>query len=196
MKHTSALAILACAAFGLAGACSAPQSPAGGPRVSAPEYAVYSEYSDSDKPMQPGANTRAFNRTEVESGNSIKLDKSTGVVTLKPGTYHITASSIVTYYDPKTDTDGRVTNLARSWGGYSRLRYRDKPAREDKPIQVGTISSANMLPSLIDTYLKVDKDAEIVLEHQAGEKVEGLYLQVTVGGSADHIFARISIQRL
>lgn len=51
-------------------------------------------------------------------------------------------------------------------------------------------------PSLIDTYLKVDKTAEIMLDHQAGEKVEGLYLLVMVGGSAAHIFARISIERL
>jgi hypothetical protein len=42
-----------------------------------------------------------------------------------------------------------VTNQARSWGGYCRLRSKDKPAREDPPIQFGTISSANMLPSLI-----------------------------------------------
>jgi hypothetical protein len=53
-----------------------------------------------------------------------------------------------------------------------------------------------MLPSLIDTYLRVDSEAEIVLDHQAGEHVAGLYLQVTVGGSALHIFARISIHRL
>jgi hypothetical protein len=146
--------------------------------------------------MQPEANTRLFNRVEAQSGDSIKLDKSTGVVTLKPGTYHITATSIVTYYDPATDTDGRVTNQARSWGGYSRLRYRDKPARQDKAIAIGTISSANMLPSTIDTYLKVDKEAEIMLDHQSGAHVEGLYLQVAVGGSADHVFARISILRL
>jgi hypothetical protein len=107
------------------------------------EFAVYSEYSDSDKPMQPGANTRVFNTIEVPSGGSIKLDKNTGVITLAPGTYHITASSIVTPYDPAVDTDGRVTNQARPFGGYCRLRYSDKPERDDPPIAIGTISNVN-----------------------------------------------------
>jgi hypothetical protein len=160
------------------------------------EFAVYSEYSDSDKPMQAGANTRVFNRTEVTSGDHIRLEEGTGVVVLRRGTYHITACSIITYYDPATDTDGKVTNMERSWGGYCRLRYKDKPAREDTPIAIGTISSANMIPSMIDIYLKIDDHAEIMLDHQAGEHVDGLYLQVTVGGSALHVFARISIRRL
>jgi hypothetical protein len=160
------------------------------------EFAVYSEYSDSDKPMQPGANTRVFNTIEVPSGGSIKLDKNTGVITLAPGTYHITASSIVTPYDPAVDTDGRVTNQARPFGGYCRLRYSDKPERDDPPIAIGTISNVNMLVSLIDTYLRVDSEAEIVLDHQVGDIIDGLYLQVAVGGSSWHVFARISILRL
>jgi hypothetical protein len=199
MKFHGTLAVAAGSIFLLLGACSVaptPANPAGDPRASTRDFGVYSEYSDSDKPMRPEANTRLFNRVEAQSGDSIRLDKSTGVVTLKPGTYHITTTSIVTFYDPTTDTDGRVTNIERSWGGYSRLRYRDKPAREDTPIAVGTISSANMLPSTIDTYLRVDKEAEIMLDHQAGAHVEGLYLQVAVGGSALHVFARISVLRL
>jgi hypothetical protein len=160
------------------------------------EFAVYSEYSDSDKPMQPGANIRVFNRVEVPSGGSIQLNESTGVITLSPGTYHITASSIVTPYDPAIDTDGRVTNQPRPFGGYCRLRYSDKPEREDPPIAIGTISNVNMLVSLIDTYLRIDSEAQIVLDHQVGDLVDGLYLQVKVGGSSWHVFARISILRL
>jgi len=160
------------------------------------DCAVFSEYSDSDKPMAPGANTRVFNRVEVESAGAIRLEEGTGVVTLMPGVYHITASSIITPYDPRTDTDGRVSPQARPWGGYCRLRYRDKPAREDTPIALGTISNANMIPSLIDTFLRADHPVEIVLDHQAGEEVEGLYLQVAVTGSSWHVFARIAIQRL
>ena len=42
-----------------------------------------------------------------------------------------------------------------------------------------------------------NQDAEIMLDHhQAGEHVEGLYLQVAVTGSSWHVFARIAIQRL
>jgi hypothetical protein len=160
------------------------------------EFAVYSEYSDSNKPMQPEANPRVFNRVEVQSGECIGLDQNTGVVTLRPGAYHITASSLVTPYYPATDIDGRVTDDPRPLGAYCRLRYRDKPNREDTPIAIGTVSTINMLPSLIDTYLQVDHDAEIVLDHQAGADVENLYLQVTVGDSSWHVFARISIHRL
>jgi hypothetical protein len=160
------------------------------------DFAVYSEYSNSNKPMQPEANIRVFNTIEVPSGGHIKLDLNTGVITLEPGTYHITASSIVTPYDPAVDTDGRVTNQVRPWGAYCRLRYLDKPNREDTPIAIGTISNVNMLASLIDTYLRIDSPAEIVLDHQAGADVEGLYLQVAVGGSSWHVFARISILRL
>lgn len=160
------------------------------------DCAVFSEYSDSDKPMVAGANTRVFNRVEVESAGGIRLEEGTGVVTLMPGTYHVTASSIVTPYDPATDVDGRVSPQARPYGGYCRLRYRDKPAREDIPIALGTISNVNMIPSLIDTFLRADHPVEIVLDHQAGEHVEGLYLQVAVTGSAWHVFARIAIQRL
>jgi len=160
------------------------------------DCAVFAEYSDSDKPMTAGANTRVFNRVEVESAGAIRLDLETGTVSLAPGMYHITASSIVTPYDPVTDADGRVSPQARPYGGYCRLRYLDKPAREDPPIALGTIGNANMIPSLVDTFLRADHPVEIVLEHQCGEHVEGLYLQVAVTGSADHVFARIAIQRL
>jgi hypothetical protein len=160
------------------------------------DCAVFSEYSDSDKPMQPGANTRVFNRVEVESAGGIRLNEETGTVSLAPGTYHVTASSIVTPYYPETDVDGRVTPQARPYGGYCRLRYLDKPAREDTPIALGTISNVNMIPSLVDTFLRADHPVEIVLDHQAGDDVEGLYLQVAVTGSSWHVFARIAIQRL
>jgi hypothetical protein len=160
------------------------------------DCAVFAEWSDADKQMQPGANTRVFNRVEVESAGAIRLDQATGVVTLMPGMYHITASSIVTPYDPASDVDGRVSPQARPWGGYCRLRYRDKPARDDTPIALGTISNVNMLPSLIDTFLRAEHPVEIMLDHQAGEHVEGLYLQVAVTGSSWHVFARMAIQRL
>lgn len=161
------------------------------------DCAVYAEWSDSDKPMKPEASIRVFNRVEVESQGSTRLNLETGGVTLQPGTYHITASSIVTPYHPDKDTDGRVTPQMRPWGGYARLRYADKPAREDTPIALGTISNVNMLPSLIDTFLRVeDAEAEIMLDHQAGAEVDGLYLQVAVTGSSWHVFARIAIQRL
>ncbi len=159
------------------------------------EHAVFAEYSLATRQMTlEGANPRVFNTVEVPSRGGISLDPSTGVVTLMPGTYHITAVSIVTpYRDGDTE---RVTLDPQPWAGYCRLRYRDKPARTDKPIALGTISNANMLPSTIDTYLHVEETVELVLEHQIGPTPQGFYLQVNVGGSADHVFARISIHRL
>ena len=53
-----------------------------------------------------------------------------------------------------------------------------------------------MIPSLVDTFLRADHPVEIMLDHQAGDQVDGLYLQVAVSGSSAHIFARMAIQRL
>ncbi len=158
------------------------------------EHAVFAEYSLSLKPLQPGANTRVLNTVEVKSRGGITLDPGTGVVLLTAGTYHILATSIVTPYT-EGDTE-QITLQTKPYAGYCRLRYLDKAAREDLPIAIGTISNANMLPSTIDTFLEVEKRAAIVLDHQVGAHVEGLYLQVNVGGSSDHVFARMSIQRL
>lgn len=66
---------------------------------------VYSEFSPRTKPMQPEANIWMFNTVEVESGDSIRLDQSAGVITLGKGTYHILATSIVTPFYPDTDTE-------------------------------------------------------------------------------------------
>lgn len=90
-----------------------------------------------------------------------------------------------------------------SLGGYCRLRDETRPGcakPEDCPneeaVAIGTMSTANMLPSLIDTYLCVDKEARLVLEHQVGAEVGGIYLQLYVVNSTWHVMARISIARL
>jgi hypothetical protein len=162
-----------------------------------PEIAVYAEYSDSMKPMtidttlpkqQQGWNIRVFNRTEVRRANAIHLEQDTGVVTLGPGLYHITASSIVTYGDPKTIVP---------FVGYCRLRHANTPAcLNEEAIAIGTMSTANMIPSMIDTYFEVDDHARVVLEHQIGNNVADVYLQGTWESSSWHVFARISIRRV
>ena len=93
--------------------------------------------------------------------------------------------------------------------GYARLRYLKDALPADtvptsdvinasnaKALSVGTGSDANALPSFMDTFLKVDDEAKLVVEHQVGEDVKGLYLQVNENDSVWHINARISIQRL
>jgi hypothetical protein len=158
------------------------------------EYAVFCEYSLSLKPVEAGANVRVFNRVEAPSAGAITLDTNTGAITLTEGTYRVSAVSIVTPYQ-EGDTE-QVTLTPKPYGGYCRLRDLHKPLRGDPAIAIGTISNANMLPSTIDTFVEVRGKTEIVLEHQVGAHPEGLYLQVNAGGSADHIFARINIQRL
>jgi hypothetical protein len=58
------------------------------------------------------------------------------------------------------------------------------------------MTNANMLPSMIDTWLEVKERARIVLEHQVGADVKDLYLQGTWVHSTWHVFARIAIQRV
>jgi hypothetical protein len=167
----------------------------------AADIAVYAEHSDSQKTVEPGWNARVFNRTEMELGSSIRRAKETGVITLGPGVYHITGSSQVTYNDlaPHPRTGGWNTE-ARPSAGYCRLRHAStKPPAligNEKVIVVGTISNANMLPSLIDAYLDVPHQAELVLEHQVGEDVAGIYLQDNAAHSPWHVFARIAIHRV
>lgn len=177
------------------------------PSTPTAEYAVYAEYALTSKPAVRGWNTRVFNTQEVQEGQSISLDNKTGVVTLKPGRYHITASSIVSYYDPANLTTIPMNPTPAA--GYARLRRVEdatppdaKPTTElinasnTKAIQVGTGSNADVIPSLMDTFLKVDTETKLVLEHQVGDQVKDVYLQVNGNGSIWHISARIAIQRL
>ncbi|MEP7220400.1 MAG: hypothetical protein ABI876_15860 [Bacteroidota bacterium] len=167
------------------------------------DIAIYAEYSDRSKPMvhnQPPLgdwNVRVFNRIEVQGGENIRLVKRTGAVILKPGLYQITASSLVTYYDPNDPDQKTVLTRLRPFGGYCRLRYlEDAGCLNEQAIAIGTISTANMSPSLIDTWLLVKEESSIVLEHQVGANVENLYLQIYVVNSTWHVFARISIRRV
>ena len=53
-------------------------------------YAIYAEYSPDSKKMKEGWNRRAFTHVEAQSGDRIGLHRVTGVITLAPGTYHMT----------------------------------------------------------------------------------------------------------
>ena len=171
------------------------------------DYAVYAEYSLTNKPMEAGWNTRVFNKREVEQGENIRLDDQTGVVTLTPGVYHITAMSLINYYDTTQPTI--IPNSLTPPAGYARLRHLDDALPADviptievidasnaKALSVGTGSDANALPSFMETYVTVEDEAKLVVEHQVGDEVDGLYLQSNANGSIWHINARISIRRL
>ncbi len=174
------------------------------------DYAIYSEYSHGtsamalDEPPEAvdGWNVRRFNTVEVQQGERIRLDQETGTVLLAPGTYHVSATSIVDY-DPGTATGDARASLktgGRAIAGYCRLRYRDTPAgcADDEAIAVGTVNYANWaVPSLVETYLTLAEETGIILEHQAGrESPNDVYLQIYSSDSPWHVFARISIRRL
>ncbi|HYH82817.1 MAG TPA: hypothetical protein VEX86_23695, partial [Longimicrobium sp.] len=165
------------------------------------DIAVYAEHSDSQKKMEMGWNARVFNRTEMEVGSSIRRDAKTGVISLGPGVYHVTGSSQVTYNDlAQHPRNGGWNTEARPNGGYCRLRHVSPVPVADIPnedaLVVGTISNANMLPSMIDAYVDVPHHAELVLEHQVGDEVDGIYLQDNAVHSTWHVFARIAIHRV
>ncbi|MDB4916782.1 MAG: hypothetical protein JWM95_4426 [Gemmatimonadetes bacterium] len=163
------------------------------------ELAVYAEHSPDMKALQPGWNARVFNKTEVEEGSSIRFNATTGVISLSAGVYHISGSSSITYNDLAEHPDGQGWNTkVRPNGAYCRLRYaKDVDCPNEDAIVIGTIGNANMVPSLIETYLDVPRFTEIVLEHQAGfEGVDGIYLHDNSAKSTWHVFARISIRRI
>jgi hypothetical protein len=200
--YAAAFAVLACILAG----CQSAAPPH--------EYAVYGEYSDKDLAMVPGWNTRVFNRREVQEGTSIALDDKTGVITLAPGTYHVSASSLIAYYDPKIPSLTIMKELPVA--GYARLaNLADAEAETKDPaftsgapsqsaidksnaqsLAISTGSNADLIPSLIETYLKIEKPAQVVLQHQVGADVKGIYLHVNGNGSAWHVFARISFERM
>lgn len=175
------------------------------------DYAVYAEFSPNveRKPLYSGFNARVFTNVEAQVGASISYDpkEDTGFITLQPGLYHITGSSMVTYF---FETDPEEVEQNPGWptkvipnGAYSRLREVESSGQNDDTICIGTMCSANMTPSLIDTYYETDKEVQIVFEHQAGFElddpegvVKDVYLQSQENDSPSHVFARIAIRKM
>jgi hypothetical protein len=147
------------------------------PRASHGGPAVYGEYSLSGKPTVAGWNTRVFDKREVEEGKNISLDDQPGVVTLKPGRYHITAMSLVNYADPANATIIPIV-LAPPGRLCAPSLFQGRPAAGYRPDR------------------RCHRHQQLVVEHQVGEDVKGLYLQVNENNSVWHINARITIQRI
>ena len=172
------------------------------------DYAVFTELSPESKPMKPGWNRRVFTDTDASKGDAIQCDFTTGIVTLAPGAYHITALSMVAY---TTGTEPPETTTIRSpaSAGYCRLRVfdpaaevvdrgnlRETPNGDPTIVCIGSPGTANLVPSLFDAFYETDKPAQLILEHQSGSNPQQIYLRVFVENSKWHAFARISIRRL
>ena len=171
-----------------------------------PDYAVFSELSPESKLCKAGFNTRVFTDTDVRKGNSIQCDMATGVITLAPGLYHITGMSIAPYFSPNEPPE-MTTIRSPASAGYCRLRTYDpnfvvppgmRGIENSDPsiICVGSPASANLTPSLIDTYFETDKTAQIILEHQSGSNPSQIYLRVYSENSKWHAMARLAIRRI
>lgn len=174
----------------------------------AANYAVFTEFSSNTKKMEAGWNRRIFTDTDARKGAGIQCDLASGVVTLPPGAYHLSGFSMVAY-DSGSEPPEMTTIRAPASAGYCRVRAVTAANANPAPIGLGTVdngdrsvlcigstASANMTPSLFETFYETAAPAYIVLEHQVGSKPEQIYLRVFVQGSRWHAFARIAIRRL
>ena len=172
----------------------------------APEYAIFTELSPDSKLMKDGWNTRVFTNIDAQKGSGITCDFTTGIVTLAPGLYHIAGLSMVAY-GTGGEPPEMTTIRAPASAGYCRLRSFDpdrvlapglRGIENDDPsiVSIGSPSTANLTPSLLEAYYETDKTAEILLEHQSGSHPEQIYLRVYVENSKWHAMARLSIRRI
>ena len=156
--------------------------------------------------MEPGWNTRVFTDTDARKGQAIQCDFATGIITVAPGLYHITGVSIASYYSGAEPPE-MTTIRAPASAGYCRLLTFDPnlvvdPASrgiensDPSIICVGSPSSANLTPSLVEAYFETDKPAQLMLEHQSGTNPDKIYLRVYSENSKWHVMARISIRRI
>ena len=138
----------------------APARQRAGREAGGPDYAVFTEISPESKLLKAGWNTRVFTNTDSRNGNAIRCDFATGIVTVAPGTYHISGMSIVTY-NTGGEPPEMATVRAPASAGYCRLRL--VGATPDNPENIknehpsvkciGSGATANMGPSLFETYL-------------------------------------------
>ena len=172
--------------------------------ASGPDYAVFTEFSPKSKLLKGGWNTRVFTNTDSRNGKAIQCDFATGIVTVAPGTYHISGMSIVNY-NSGGEPPEMATVRAPASAGYCRLRLvgstqvnPDSIKNEDPSVKcIGSGATANMIPSLFETYLTTTApQTRMLLEHQAGSNPQQVYLRVYIQNSKWHVMARIAIRRV
>lgn len=172
------------------------------------DYAVFTELSPDTKAMKPGWNRRVFTNTDIRKGNGIQCDFATGIVSLAPGTYHLAGMSIVTYHTGAEPPGMTATKAPNAAAGYCRLRTVEPGDKAEASslrgidngdasvICIGSTSTANMVPSVFDTFFETAAAAQLVLEHQSGDKPDQIYLRVFTENSKWHALARLSIRRV
>lgn len=148
-----------------------------------------------------------FTDTDVRKGHAIQCDFTTGIVTLGPGSYHITGLSMVAC-NIGTEPPETTTIRAPASAGYCRLRtvepgvvvqaanLQDLSNSDPTVVCIGSPSTANLAPSLFEIFYEAEKPVEMILEHQSGSNPEQIYLRVFVQNSRWYAFARISTRGL
>jgi hypothetical protein len=175
-------------------------------KVSGLEYAVFTELSPASKALKGGWNTRVFTGSDARKGDAIACDFATGIVTVAPGAYHIGGMSIVAYMSGDEPPE-MATIRAPASAGYCRLRalgsepvvdpgMRDIGNDDPSVLCVGSVTTANLSPSLFETYFETDRPARMLLEHQSGSEPEQICLRVFTQNSKWHVMARIGIRRM
>lgn len=171
------------------------------------DYAVFTEFSPQNKKLLPGWNRRIFTDTDSRKGSSIQCDFETGIVSLAPGTYHLSGLSIVAY-DSSTAPPEMTTTRSPAAAGYCRLRrlagdpgpeqigLRDIDNADPSVICIGSPSSANLAPSVFEAFCEAEQPTRLLLEHQAGSNPQDILLRVFVANSKWHAVARLAIRRL
>jgi hypothetical protein len=176
------------------------------PASSGLDYAVFTELSPESKLMKAGWNARVFTNTDARKGNAIQCDFATGVVTLAPGVYHISGMSLVAY-NSGGEPPEMTTIRSPASAGYCRLRtlgsnavvdpgMRDVANDDPSVVCLGSPSTANLTPSLLETYFETDRPAQLILEHQSGSNPDHIYLRVFIQNSKWHAVARIAIRKI
>ncbi|MDP1748565.1 MAG: hypothetical protein Q8L22_03835 [Reyranella sp.] len=143
------------------------------------EYAVFTEFSPDSKLMTPDWNRRAFTDTDVRKGGAIQYDFATEIVTLAPGSYHITGLSMVVY-DSGGEPPEMTTIRAPASAGYCRLRTFDSTGVVDSPnlrefdnsdptvICIGSPSTPQSWAESVRRLLRNRKDSTDTLETSIG----------------------------
>ena len=176
------------------------------PATSGLDYAVFTELSPESKLMKAGWNARVFTNTDARKGNAIQCDFATGVVTVAPGVYHISGMSLVAY-NSGGEPPEMTTIRSPASAGYCRLRtlgsnavvdpgMRDVANDDPSVVCLGSPSTANLTPSLLETYFETDRPAQLILEHQSGSNPDHIYLRVFIQNSKWHAVARIAIRKI
>ena len=161
-------------------------------------YGMFTERGLSNLPMKPGTNVRVFNDVYLDARDYIKYDKSTGYLTLEPGTYRVDGWSLTTF--------GWQLTPAQQAAAYSAPGYAFLWNVEANKIEVlaSLQDPLYSLPSNMHGVINVSKRTQFFFAHQNGNEVTGISLQLYDPAiklpdgtpSTSHAFAQLVIERL